>query len=202
MKRGLAVVFLFALAISANAGPRGAWRVLEQYNNGVTLKPLKGGEVQFDVPTGEGHVNQIEREWNPPVAPNATISITYRIVATSGKPEFRALDKGSPGNPGLPPNCRPMIFNGDWASSWGRFWPTGTNCIWLVADGQVHTYTAKLDQKTWTAVFGQTDPKSFKKVCAKVYAFQLCFSGGNSFSHGARVRKGTARFELIRFKVN
>lgn len=181
-----------------------SWSTLpgNNYNNGLTLQPLQGGEIYFDFPQNPGHVNMIEHRWQRgSVAVGDTVTITYRIRTLSGTPVFKSLEKGTPGNPGLPPNFRPMVYNGDWLGSGSRWWSNGQDYVILVADGQIHTFSVKLDPNTWTDVIGAHYPAMFTSVISNVYAFQIDFGGANAFSHGVRVEGGTARFELISFKV-
>lgn len=167
-----------------------AWQS-SRYNSGVTLKAQGGAEFTFSFPSN-GHVNLIERNWTTPIKVGSTITINYKIT---GNTTFKSLDPSK----GLNPNFRVMLTNGDEASTDGRFWPSGTQCAWLVADGQVHGYSVKIDPKLWTNVNGQVNQSGFNTLINHLYQVALAFGGGKSFSHG--ISDGGATFTLISFNV-
>ncbi len=174
------------------------WQGNTQYNDGVNIKPVQGGQFSFVFPSSS-HVNLIGHPWKS-VKPGTKITITYKIAIISGKPKFISLDP-APSPPSLKPNFRPMLFNGDMAGSDSRFWPAGGSCAWLIADGLVHTYSVKLSPTLWTNVWGQYNADGFKNLCGHLYEIDLAFGGGNSFSHGIKVKNGSAQFQLIGFKI-
>lgn len=175
----------------------GGWQDT-QWNSGVNLKSAPGKECYFLFPGG-GHVNLIAHDWKS-VPPGSTITIAYKIIPKTGKPRFNSLDP-APAPPGLKPNFRPMLFNGDWNGEDSRFWPAGAQCAWLIADGKVHLYTIRLNPKLWTNVYGHYNTGGFKALLQHLYQIHLAFGGGNSFSHGIRVQNGTALFILISFSI-
>ena len=182
------ILILLLTAVSVSAG---GWSA--EYSDGVNISSTPTGIV-FNFPSGNGHVNLIGRDQGQ-IPFKATITIKYRIT---GKTQFKSLDD-APSPPSLKPNFRPMIFNGDWFDNNGRWWPTGSYCAFLVADGQVHTYTVKCVPWKWTNVQGKGNADAFKKCLQNTKRIYLAFGGGNSFSHG--VSDGGAKFELLGFSI-
>lgn len=178
MKKIIVGIKLLLITATVMAGP---WSNSD-YNSGVNLKQSAGNECYFRFPTGSDHINLIQRAWNKSLRKGGTLSVTYKIRTISGIPKFKSLDT-APVPPALAPNFRFMLFSGDWYDDNGRFWPSGTNCAWLIADGQIHTYTVKIDPKMWTNVYGKYNASAFQSLLSHPQLF-LAFGGGNSFSHG------------------
>lgn len=165
------------------------------YNNGVTLKKTQGG-FSFVFPAG-GHVNLIAGSGPHSIEKGSTISITFKVTTKKGRPKFISLDPSQ----GQAPNFRLMLTNGDMGSSDGRFWPSGDQCVPLLADGQVQTYAVRVKPSLWTNLWGQVSPSGFNQVISHLYQIHLAFGGGNSFSHGVKVKNGVAVFTLLSFKI-
>lgn len=168
-----------------------SWKA--EYSQGVNIKETPTG-FSFAFPASPGHVNLIGRDHGA-IPLTATITISYKI---SGKAKFKSLDP-APAPPGLKPNFRPMLFNGDWYDMNGRWWPTDANCAFLVADNQTLTYTVKLKPSLWSNVQGKQNGPVFKAFLKKVKRFYFAFGGGNSFSHG--ISDGGARLEITSVKI-
>ncbi len=147
------------------------------YCEGEKFKAFAAGEFVLDFPAPPGHVNLVG--CNHALIPlGSTITVKYKI---KGSANFKALDPA----PGLAPNFRVMLFNGDWSDMSGRWWPIGTNCAFLVADGGLgHTYTVKVTPWLWSNVQGKQNDAVFKAFLKKMNRLYLAFSGGISFSHG------------------
>jgi Trypsin-like peptidase domain len=179
-----------------------------QWNSGVTVTWPAGTLFSFVFPTGTGHVNSIRRAQQP-VALFKTVKFTYKVVKLSGNPKFVSLDP-APAPPGFLPNCRIMLqrTGDDWKggikTQHYRWWSTGTLCSFLKADGHTYTYSVQLIPKNWSNVWGKLGtqfPAEFKACLANLDNVQLVFGGGNSFSHGLRVRNGSARYTMLTYRV-
>ncbi len=153
-----------------------------EYSDGVNLKPFTGGEFVLDFPAPPGHANLVGHE-QAPIKIGSIISVNYKIKGDASTVWFKALDP-APVPPGLAPNFRIMLFNGDWYSTNGRWWPAGAQCAPLAADNQSRTYAVNVAPTMWTNVNGEQNPIAFRAFLKHMNRLYLAFSGGNSFSHG------------------
>lgn len=193
------ILLIFCLCVSsAFAG----WQNT-QWNDGVNVN----SNGSFNFPSG-GHVNSIEQKQGP-IKFKKTVTFTCRVKPLSGNPKFQSLDP-APAPPSLAPNARVLIQrkNDDWTCGSStqnyRWWSTGSMCVFLKADGQTYTYSVKLIPKNWTNCWGKSAsqfPNEFKAALANADNVQIVFGGGNSFSHGVRVKNGTAQFQLLSFSI-
>lgn len=191
----------------------GAWTIAPaagwentQWNSGVKVKNTEKG-FNFTFPTG-GHVNSVERSWGS-IPFKGMVTFTCKIKVLSGKPKFVSLDP-APAPPALLPNARVLIQRrgDDWmcgdATQNYRWWSTGALCVFLKADNQIYTYSVKLTPENWTNCWGKS-AKSFKAqfqdALKNADNVQIVFGGGNSFSHGLRVKNGSAQFQLLTFSI-
>jgi hypothetical protein len=185
----------------------GEWKST-QWNSGVTVTSSPGTKFSFVFPSGSGHVNSIRRAQQP-IAPYKTLTFTCKVVRLSGNPKFVSLDP-APAPPSLMPNCRIMLQRkgDDWLggseTQHYRWWSTGTLCSFLKANGQTYTYSVKLIPQNWSNVWGKMGtqfPAQFKGCLANLQNVQVVFGGGNSFSHGLRVKNGSVRYTMLTYKV-
>lgn len=155
-----------------------------EWNSGVNVRNVGNGFV-LDFPRN-GHVNLI-KDGSKKFSFQSVIAITYKIT---GQGKFHSLDTSQ----GLKPNFRVMLFNGNWYDQNGRWWPTGANCAFLVADGQQHIYSVKVKPWLWSNVYGKQNKQAFQSFLGGQRDIYLAFGGGNSFSHGI---SGSGRLQVL-----
>jgi len=178
-----------------------------QWNQGVSLQKTAGIQFAFRFPAAPGHVNAIQANRGAFALGN-TITVTYRVRKTEGNPKFVSLDP-APVPPGLRPNFRPMlqVANDDYVSEDNRWWPTGLNgCAFLADDltGTNHTFSIQILPNLWANVFGRLATQrmnAFQRVIGHSGKLNIVFGGGNSFSHGVRIKSGKARFVLVSLTI-
>jgi hypothetical protein len=176
-----------------------------QWNQGVKLQKSAGIQFSFGFPAGGLNAIQANRG---ALAIGKTITITYNIRKTQGNPQFVSLDP-APSPPGLRPNFRPMlqVAHDDYASQDNRWWPTGVNgCAFLPDDltGTNHTFSIQIVPSLWANVLGKLATQrmnGFRKVINHSGKLNIVFGGGNSFSHGVRIRNGQAQFVLVNLTI-
>ena len=188
-----------AIVVIASAALGGQWNNT-QWNQGVKIKALTGGQFYSDFPQAPGHINAISKSQGA-TALGSTITVKLRVKKLAGNPQFHSLDPG-PAPPALLPNVRPMlqVKNDDYYTEDNRWWPTGANCVFLKADNLTITYTIKVKPALWSNVYGKLATSRlsrFRKALKKIGNLNLAFGGGNSFTHGLNIVNGKARFELI-----
>ena len=176
------------------------WRTT-QWNKGVVLKPSAGSEFKFAFPSDDDHVNLIECPLTGSgLRKSNVLHFNYRIQKRllSLPPKFKSLDSSA----GLAPNFRPMLMadTSDWGSSDNRWWPCGTNCAFLICNGDV-TLDFTLRPNEWQNVWGTVSPSAFLAFLPKVKSVFLAFGGGNSFSHGVTLTRGSVVFKLNNFAI-
>jgi hypothetical protein len=168
-----------------------------EYNAGVNVQQLGASGFSFVFPDSNGHINSVvaNRKGVLP-KPVRTISIRYRISAVSGNPTFQFVDHSGGG--GLPPNFRPRI-----ATSFleNRYWPSGVNCAMLALTGAEQVYTVRCAPNLWQDVYGGSNPKGFNSTLKQNGVWVISFGGGNNFEHGVFCTGGSAKFELLEFKI-
>ena len=178
-----------------------------QWNQGVSLQTSAGIQFSFGFPAAPGHVNDI-RANRGALAIGKTITITYSVRKTQGNPQFVSLDP-APSPPGLRPNFRPMlqVAHDDYASQDNRWWPTGVNgCAFLPDDltGTNHTFSIQIVPSLWANVLGKLATQrmnGFRKVINHSGKLNIVFGGGNSFSHGVKIKNGKAQFVLVNLTI-
>ena len=177
-----------------------------QWNQAVKLQKTAGIQFSFGFPAS-GHVNAIQADRGA-LAIGKTITITYSVRKTQGNPQFVSLDP-APSPPGLRPNFRPMlqVNNDDYTSQDNRWWPTGVNgCAFLPDDltGTNHTVSVQILPSLWANVYGKLATQrmnGFRKVINHSGKLNIVFGGGNSFSHGVKIKNGKAQFVLVNLAI-
>jgi hypothetical protein len=176
--------------------PKTNWQKTE-YDAGVKIQQVGPSGFRFVFPGSNGHINSVvaNRKGVLP-KPVRTISIRYRISAISGNPTFKFVDHSGGG--GLPPNFRPRI-----ATSFleNRYWPSGVNCAMLALTGAEQVYTVRCAPSVWQDVYGGSNPKGFTSTLKQNGLWVISFGGGNNFEHGVFCTGGSAKFELLEFKI-
>ena len=71
----------------------------------------------------------------------------------------------------------------------------------LSADGLVMTEAACDMKRAWQDVYGGSNPKGFTSTLKKNGIWVISFGGGNNFEHGVFCTGGSAKFELLEFKI-
>ena len=195
----------------ANAFDEGYTRSMNwqstQWNQGVSLQKSAGIQFSFEFPAPPGQVNAIQADRGA-LKIGQTITVTYWVRKTQGNPKFISLDP-APVPPGLRANFRPMlqVANDDYDTQDNRWWPTGVNgCAFLPDDltGTNHTVSVQILPNLWANVLGGLGTarmNKFHKVIGHSGKLNIVFGGGNSFSHGVRIKNGKAQFVLVSLTI-
>jgi hypothetical protein len=177
MRKLQLTIALWLLTVALCFG--GGWEPTD-YNSGVNVKQLPNNGFSVQIPVCSGHINSLQHDWHG-LKLGQTITIQYKVT-TTGTPKFKCLDTGSGG--GLKCNARPMLFTGDWYDNNGRWWPVGTNCIFVEGGAAQGTLVVKVKPQFWSNVYGKSDAGAFKHALPNIRYLQFCFGCANNFAHG------------------
>ncbi|MCW0198069.1 hypothetical protein [Sphingopyxis sp.] len=176
----------------------------KNYSQGMPLhpRPARGG-WQFDFPAGSavaGHVHYVTFR-SGPIAPDARISVRYRIDAPPGT---RFVPQESPGRPATVS----LYFQrrGDNWSAKGRFehyrWYAPAATVRPLATGE-QEISVRLDDPSWISVLGKTSgatPEAIAAALADVDRIGLVFGSAAARGHGVYAT-APARFTLLGFDI-
>lgn len=131
------------------------------------------------------------------------ITMTLRVVATSGTPVFM-YDSQKINTCPRPAHARPYFEIANDASNFGRWWSNPV--AFELAPGTI-TVTVPLTPDKWSDVnglFGNSSARvtqGFVGALQKANLIGMTFGGGCFFGHGVDVKDGAARFEVLSFST-
>lgn len=176
------------------------------FSPGMPTHPVSGTGVSpvsswyFDFPSSDG-VHYIMVPYRAS-KPHKTLTITFKVTALSGNPQFISVEKGC----NEAADFRPMLERqGDMllaSQDFYRWW--SSDKVKLVADGRIHTLRVPLTPDRWGSVFGKNGtqaPTEFATSLQNLMGVGITFGGGCFAGHGVYVTGGKARFTLLNYQI-
>ena len=176
------------------------------FSPGMPNHPVSGTGVSpvsswyFDFPSSDG-VHYIMVPYTAS-KPHKTLTITFKVTALSGNPQFISVETGC----NEAADFRPMLERqGDMLSpsqEFYRWW--SSDKVKLVADGQIHTLSVPLTPDRWGSVFGKNGtqaPTEFATSLQNLMGVGITFGGGCFAGHGVYVTGGKVRFTLLNYQI-
>ena len=207
----LSLLFILALALAGCGGqaikPAGtvSMAATDWYQRWSTNMPIHPTpEAQgwyFDFPNAQGEVAYVNTPYTE-VMTGKTVSATFEVV--SANPNYGLWSANTYGPPSL--HLELQRAGDDWQAGpqtqYYRWWCGSGAYVLGSGDNQIVTVSCPLTPDAWVSVLGAQDAAEFQAALDNVQWVGFTFGASGGWGHGVNVTQGSARFELLDFRIS